>query len=166
LFLWALIIAVSTPTPQAASRLPAAHPAVAITLTIVALLKSKSKLYYDRRSVGQSVLLSGTHLGPVTKLSIFIQLKVCSCGALSLTRGRCCSLQLLLSLVSEVFVVSEFLGTHYHISLSQISDSSNLEGQASAFISFWNRVAQLYPPDTVLRSISFSQYDCYRVVSI
>jgi hypothetical protein len=25
--------------------------------------KSKSKLYYDRRSVGQSVLVSGTHLG-------------------------------------------------------------------------------------------------------
>jgi hypothetical protein len=26
----------------------------------------KSKLYYDRRSVGQSVLVSGTHLGPST----------------------------------------------------------------------------------------------------
>jgi hypothetical protein len=26
--------------------------------------KSKPKLYYDRQSVGQSVLLSGTHLGP------------------------------------------------------------------------------------------------------
>jgi hypothetical protein len=28
--------------------------------------KSKLKLYYDRQSVGQSVLLSGTHLGPAT----------------------------------------------------------------------------------------------------
>jgi hypothetical protein len=28
----------------------------------------KSKLYYDRRSVGQSVLVSGTHLGPSTNL--------------------------------------------------------------------------------------------------
>jgi hypothetical protein len=27
---------------------------------------SKSKLYYDRQSVGQSVLASGTHLGPAT----------------------------------------------------------------------------------------------------
>jgi hypothetical protein len=30
---------------------------------------SKSKLYYDRRSVGQSVLVSGTHLGPGTNFS-------------------------------------------------------------------------------------------------
>jgi hypothetical protein len=30
---------------------------------------SKSKLYYDRRSVGQSVLVSGTHLGPATNFS-------------------------------------------------------------------------------------------------
>jgi hypothetical protein len=29
----------------------------------------KSKLYYDRRSVRQFVLLSGTHLGPATKFS-------------------------------------------------------------------------------------------------
>jgi hypothetical protein len=28
--------------------------------------KSKSKLYYDQWSVGQSVLVSGTHLGPAT----------------------------------------------------------------------------------------------------
>jgi hypothetical protein len=29
--------------------------------------KSKSKLYYDRQSVGQSVLVSSTHLGPTTR---------------------------------------------------------------------------------------------------
>jgi hypothetical protein len=28
--------------------------------------KSKLKLYYDRRSVGQAVLVSSTHLGPAT----------------------------------------------------------------------------------------------------
>jgi hypothetical protein len=44
--------------------------------------KSKSKLYYDRQSVGQSVLVSGTHLGPATNLShsliIFLrQFRVC-----------------------------------------------------------------------------------------
>jgi hypothetical protein len=32
---------------------------------------SQVKLYYDLRSVGQSVLVSGTHLGPVTIFSTF-----------------------------------------------------------------------------------------------
>jgi hypothetical protein len=36
--------------------------------------ESKSKLYYDRRSVGQSVLVSGTHLGSVTNFSFFLSL--------------------------------------------------------------------------------------------
>jgi hypothetical protein len=31
--------------------------------------KTKSKLYYDRQSVGQSVLVSGAHLGPATNFS-------------------------------------------------------------------------------------------------
>jgi hypothetical protein len=29
----------------------------------------KSKLYYDRQSVGESILASGTHLGPETNFS-------------------------------------------------------------------------------------------------
>jgi hypothetical protein len=33
--------------------------------------RQKSKLYYDRRSVGQSVLVTGTHLGPATNFSAF-----------------------------------------------------------------------------------------------
>jgi hypothetical protein len=33
--------------------------------------KSKSKLYYDRQSAGQSVLVSGTHLGPATEFFPF-----------------------------------------------------------------------------------------------
>jgi hypothetical protein len=32
----------------------------------------RSKLYYDRQSVGQSVLVSGTHLGPATNFSHFL----------------------------------------------------------------------------------------------
>jgi hypothetical protein len=40
---------------------------------------------------------------------------------------------------------SESRGTHDHILLSQIRDSSNLEGQILVFISPMNRVAQLYP---------------------
>jgi hypothetical protein len=47
--------------------------------------KSKSKLYYDRRSVGQSLSVSGTHLGPTTNFShslfdFSLQFRVCWCG--------------------------------------------------------------------------------------
>jgi hypothetical protein len=54
---------------------------------------SKSKSHYDRQSVGQSVLVSGTHLGPATNFTfsfIFFlrQLWVCNFVAPSLTRGR------------------------------------------------------------------------------
>jgi hypothetical protein len=57
----------------------------------------KLKLIYDRQSVGQSVLVSGTDLGPVTNffslLEIFFrQLRICYFVAPSLTRGRVCNL--------------------------------------------------------------------------
>jgi hypothetical protein len=38
-----------------------------------------SKLYQDRRSVGQSVLVSGTHLGPATNFSFSLKLYLDSC---------------------------------------------------------------------------------------
>jgi hypothetical protein len=44
------------------------------------------------------------------------------CGALSLTRGRICHLQLLLALTSALILGSESLGTHGHILLPQIRD--------------------------------------------
>jgi hypothetical protein len=37
-------------------------------------MKLKLKLIYDRQSVGQSVLVSGTHLGPVTNFSFSLKL--------------------------------------------------------------------------------------------
>jgi hypothetical protein len=40
---------------------------------------SKSKLYYDRQSVGQSVLVSGTHLGLATNFSFSLKFSVDSC---------------------------------------------------------------------------------------
>jgi hypothetical protein len=60
-------------------------------------LKLKPKLIYDRQSVGQSFLVSGTHLGPATnfffQLEIFFrQLPVCYFVEPSLTRGRVCNL--------------------------------------------------------------------------
>jgi hypothetical protein len=48
-------------------------------------------------------------------------------------------------------------GTRGHILLSQIRDSSNLEGQVPVFISPRNRVAQLYPQ--ALGSLFVVPYD-------
>jgi hypothetical protein len=52
------------------------------------------------------------------------QSRVCWCGALSLTRGRVCRLQLLLAVASAVILGSESRGTRDHIILSQIRDFS------------------------------------------
>jgi hypothetical protein len=49
-------------------------------------------------------------------------LRVCCCGAVPLTRGRVCRLQLLLALARAVILVSESRGTREHILLSQIRD--------------------------------------------
>jgi hypothetical protein len=79
---------------------------------------SKSKLYYDRQSVGQSILLSGTHLGPATNFSHSLfdyfcwQFPICWCGAPSLTRSRICTLQFLLGIASAAFLRSESHGIH------------------------------------------------------
>jgi hypothetical protein len=43
-------------------------------------LKLKLKLIYDRHSVGQSVLVSGAHLGPLTNFSFAMKFSVDSCG--------------------------------------------------------------------------------------
>jgi hypothetical protein len=51
-------------------------------------------------------------------------LRICWCGALSLTRGRVCRLQLLLAVASAVILGSESLGTRGRILLSQIWDFS------------------------------------------
>jgi hypothetical protein len=50
------------------------------------------------------------------------QLRVCWCGALSLTRGRICHLQLLLLLASAVILGSECPVINDHILLSQIRE--------------------------------------------
>jgi hypothetical protein len=46
----------------------------------------KLKLIYDRQTVGQSVLVSGTHMGPTTSFSFSLQFTVAGllfCSALS-----------------------------------------------------------------------------------
>jgi hypothetical protein len=43
-------------------------------------LKLKLKLNYDRQSAGQSVLVSGTHLGPVTNFPFSLKFSLDICG--------------------------------------------------------------------------------------
>jgi hypothetical protein len=71
--------------------------------------KSKSKLCYDRR-FSRPVCLGVKHpSGAYDQIFITVrQLQACWCGALSLTRGRVCRLQLLLVFASAVILVSEF----------------------------------------------------------
>jgi hypothetical protein len=47
-------------------------------------MKLKLKLIYDRQSVGQSVLVSGTHLRPATNFSFSLKFPLDSCGLVSL----------------------------------------------------------------------------------
>jgi hypothetical protein len=56
-------------------------------------------------------------------------------------RGWVCRSHMLLALASVVVLRSQSRGTHDHISLSQIRDSPNLEGQVAVIISPTNWVA-------------------------
>jgi hypothetical protein len=81
-------------------------------------------------------------------LIIFRELLVSWCGAPSLTRSRARSLQLLLGLASSVFLRPESGGVMTIILLSQIWDSSNLEGQVPIFISPQDQASLVIPQDT------------------
>jgi hypothetical protein len=120
-------------------------------------LKLKLKLIYDRRSVGQSVLVSGSHLEPMARFFsvLYWQLLVSCCGELSLTRGWICNLivQLLLGLARAVTLGTNSRRTQT-IFYCLIWHSPNLEGQVPVFMSPRNRVAQLYPPGTDYISVA------------
>jgi hypothetical protein len=120
--------------------------------------KLKLKLNSDRRSVGQSVLVSGYHLEPMTRfLSHLCQLQDSCCEAPSLTRGWVCNLlvQLLLGLARAIplWSKSRRIQTIFYC---LIWDSPNVEGRVPVFISLRNKVAQLYP--RALGSLSDASY--------
>jgi hypothetical protein len=78
-----------------------------------------SKLCYDRQSVGQCVLVSGTHLGPMTNFShslfnYFLDSFGFVMWVPSLTRSQVCTVQFLLGITSAAFLRSESHGTHEH----------------------------------------------------
>jgi hypothetical protein len=107
------------------------------TLLSDGLGSSKSKLYYDRRSLGRPFWYQ-VPSGAQDHLFVTVrQVLVCWCAAPSLARERVCRLQLLV-LASTVILGPESLGTHDLMLLSQIRDSLNLEGQVTVCISIRN----------------------------
>jgi hypothetical protein len=114
----------------------------------------KIRLHHDRRSIGQPVLVSGTHLGPATNflfslLIISRQLLVRLCGVPSLTGGQLCSFQLLLGLASAVFLGSESRGTHDNIILSQFFKYSQPGGPDSCIYFPQEQGSPVIPPGIV-----------------
>jgi hypothetical protein len=88
---------------------------------VVLRRKTRPKLYYDGQSVGQSVLVSDTHLGPATNFfhsRFFWQFRVYCWGAPSLTRSRVSTFQFLPGNASVDFLRYESHGTHEHSLLS------------------------------------------------
>jgi hypothetical protein len=92
------------------------------------IVRKKSKLCYDRRSVGQSVLVhpSGSR---DQRFVTARELRISSFRAHFFTRGLVGGLQLLLALASTVILGFESRGIHDHILLSQIRDSPSLKGR-------------------------------------
>jgi hypothetical protein len=117
------------------------------------------KLSYDRRSVAQPILVSGSHLELMTRFFFQSwQLRVSWYGAPSLTRGWIYS-----TLVNCFWALPEHSlsgpspAETMTIFYCLIWDSPNLEGQVPKFISPRNRVAQLYP--RALDSLFVASYD-------
>jgi hypothetical protein len=89
------------------------------------------------------------HLGPKNRFLLLSE----SCGFVDVpspTKWRVCRLQWLLVLASAVILGPESRGTYDHILLSQIRDSSNLEGQVPVFISPQEHIGPVIPPGTGL----------------
>jgi hypothetical protein len=111
------------------------------------------RLFCDRRSVGQSVLMSGLHLRPMTR---FVLLSgICSLHVVGRPPWRedgsvILSYNLILLPGPSP---SELMTTPCCL----VWDFPNLEGQVPVFISPRNRVAQLYP--RALGSLFVASYD-------
>jgi hypothetical protein len=102
--------------------------------------ESESELLYSWQFTANQFIFATSPLRLMTSNFIF-QLNTCSYSPYvtsSLMRGWVCHLQLLLVVASTDILRSESRGTHDHILLSQIWDSSNL-GARSPY---------LYPPGT------------------
>jgi hypothetical protein len=130
--------------------------------------KLKLKINYDSQSVGQSVLLSGTHLGPAANFflhEIFSrQWQVRYFLAPYLTRGRFCNLLLLLVITRTVPLGSESRGTQDNILLSQFLRLTQPGGPGPRIYIPHEKDGPDIPPDTGFpfrRFIIFFGILCY-----
>jgi hypothetical protein len=120
--------------------------------------ESESELLYDWLFTANQFVLAPSPLSVTTRN--FFRLNTCghSPYVTSLLKKRwVCLFQLLLVHASTVILRFESREIHYHILLSQIRDSLNLENQVSVFVSSKNSMAQLYPQ--VLGSLFIASYD-------
>jgi hypothetical protein len=95
----------------------------------------ESELLWNWRFTANQYVLATSPLTLTTSNFIF-QLNTCSYSLYvtsSLTRERVCLWQLLLVFASTLILRSDTRGTRGHILLSQIQDSSNLQGQVLVF---------------------------------
>jgi hypothetical protein len=111
--------------------------------------KSRSKLSYNWRSVGQSALVAGHHLGPTTHFLpipwiLSRHLWCYDYRAPSLTRGWVCNIWLMLGLTSAVSIGSEPRGSHDHALLSPFWHSQHW-GPGSCIYYHGNTVAKFHP---------------------
>jgi hypothetical protein len=116
--------------------------------------KVKSKLCYDWRSVDQSVLVSGTHLGPATNASpsLFSYLLdsygLVADGRPFWRKVECVVFSLCSASPAQSFSGLSPTGLTGTFHCLHFWDSPNLEGQVPVFISPKNKGAQLYPSGT------------------
>jgi hypothetical protein len=98
-------------------------------------VNSQSYIAADSQSVClswcQAPIWDQRTIFPLSSLIIFRQLRVCWCGAASLTRSRVCSFQILLDIANAAFLRSESHGTHEHILLSLFLRLPHPGGQGS-----------------------------------
>jgi hypothetical protein len=121
-----------------------------IPLCIISTSLSKSNSSYDRRSVGQSILISGHHLGTATNFSSSsMEILLRHLRLFFFAAERPLWQEEASVIFSSVTPQSELRRTHKHTLLSPLRLTSPRD-----------RVAQLYPQ--ALRSLFVASYDSQR----
>jgi hypothetical protein len=119
-------------------------------------MKKWSEVEFATDSQSASLSLCRAHVwGPWPDFSLSFLMSL-SCGMPSLTRGRVSNFQLVLGLISTVFLVYVSRGTHQHIFIISILRLPQLAGPHSCTNSRRNKMAQLCPRE--LHSLSVAPY--------
>jgi hypothetical protein len=129
------------------------HGRNSFTFSADSHLKSKSMLCYDRRSIGQSVLVSSYHLRPKTRFLLLRHPLWREDGSVVYS---CCwsSPEQSFSGPSPAGLMTIFYSLRF-------DSPPKLEGQVPVFISPRNRVTQLYPQAQVSLFVAFYDSQVY-----